>query len=122
LVVFQLIGLSLYADEMEYYPEDGLVDKVNIIKAIDSIKTFELFHTGLYLEWKKQVKDIRSLNDDKKYVDGMRFYVFNFCKWTVKDMFMLLINHSDAMYSIAFIYVVSDDPFEWKVQVYGITR
>jgi hypothetical protein len=120
LIILQIITFNLFADDDEYFPEDGFFDRVNRIRNVDNASIFNLFHSGLYLEWRQQAT-VYSINRLDDVVEISRMYVYNFCKWNINEMYILRKRFDNVnLVWVAFIWVNSKDPHDWHVQLYAI--
>lgn len=121
IIFFQIISVNIFADDDdEYFPESGYFDRVNRIRNVDNVSKFELFHFGLYLEWKQQ-KTVYSINRLDDIVELSRKYVYDNCKWNINEMFMLrkIFDNVNLVW-VAFVWVNSKDQNKWHVQLYAI--
>jgi len=120
IMFFLLFSINVFSDEDEYFPEEGIFDRVNRIKNVNSFIEFDLFQFGLYMEWSRQTT-VYSVNRLEDEVEITRQYVFNNCKWNINEMFILrrpFKNHKVVW--VAFVWVNSNNPNDWKIEMYAV--
>jgi len=119
LIIFNIIIINVIADD-EYFPETGFFDRVNRVKNVNNAGIFELFHFSLYLEWRQQTTAY-SINRLTDIVETSRMYVYDFCEWNINEMFILRKRFDNVNAAwVAFIWVNSENPMLWHVQLYAL--
>jgi hypothetical protein len=118
LIILQIITFNVFAED-EYFPEDGYFDRVNRIRNVNTAGIFELFHYGLYMEWRQQAT-VYSINRLDDIVEISRMYVYENCEWNINEIFMLRKRFENVnLVWVAFVWVNSRDPKDWHIQLYA---